>query len=346
MQRDRWPFSLLAREATKNLFSRSSRLLPVLLFAIAGGLGQTIFLAGEAQSFRAQLSTLALSGRNVIEFASPDQSSPSKIERSSCEHLATEPGVERAGLIMDSRRATFLQFGPAVPIELASASLFPELHTYPVVVGKALTTSRGPIDVADPDMTGVTRGVVGQAAPRGLDTDSAIVYALGPDIQMGSRCVAILSPESQATTMARLLQGELRTSGGAVVSHVLLQLPVDPVVAFLDRPERFAPLLFGLVGGVLGGLINRLRASELATYRLAGTSPRSLLVLLAVEQGLIAGALFSSATLASIGLFRYSLDVWLPILWSIASGALWMTSCALLSATVALRDPAVLAKDR
>jgi hypothetical protein len=125
-----------------------------------------------------------------------------------------------------------------------------------------------------------------------------------------------------------------------------LQEPDDPIAQFLARIDRLLPIALGLVGGAAMVISLRLHASEIAVYRLAGTSSTCLLILLALHAALVAGVGVLAATAAAVVLACFYPDPSVPILWSLAMGAVATTTVVAFTADLAFRRPTDLAKDR
>lgn len=133
---------------------------------------------------------------------------------------------------------------------------------------------------------GHLNAIVG-GTPPGIGADAVVLRPLSPLDVSGSTCFAVLDRLADAQSAIPLLQAQLVVSGGAVVGNPQLRLPLDSVTVFLQRPTIYAPVALGILGGVIAGIVTLLRSSELAAYRFAGTSPRSLLIILTMEQMLM-----------------------------------------------------------
>lgn len=348
MLSDDWKLTLLAREATKNVLARRARLFSLLAIAILAGVAQVAFLAFESVALRAQLDTLAAQGRNVVAFESSDRDAPIDISRVRCEALADVSGVQFAGLFEPDPRASFVQLGRDVAIARASDTLVPNLREYDAVIGAALTPSRGELRLTVQDGTseeGTLNAIVG-GTPPGIGADAVVLRPLSPLDVSGSTCFAVLDRLADAQSMIPLLQAQLVVSGGAVVGNPQLRLPLDSVTVFLQRPTIYAPVALGILGGVIAGIVTLLRSSELAAYRFAGTSPRSLLIILTMEQMLMGGVLFASGTAAALVLAPHLMSVMAAVIGVATAGAAWIVVASAISVIAAVRNPTRLAKDR
>ncbi|MEE6288134.1 hypothetical protein V2J52_10775 [Georgenia sp. MJ173] len=343
--RDGWRLSDLAREAFHNVLGRSARLLPVVLLAVVLGSGYVAFLAVETSSMRAELDDLAQQGRGVVSYLSGGDA-PALITRASCERLADQPGVLAAGAIIPTANQSGIPIGADVITQRASSTLFPQLSETDVLVGSGLL---------DRPPSAHSRVIIGgevldalPAAPQreGMSSAHALTVPLRPDDAQVERCTVVLDPLVTLEDVARTHVGTLHITGGQVTGGEMLRATHDPVQTFLDRPSRFLPVLLGVLGAVATSITYRLRASELAVYRLSGTSSRSLLALIALESLLVTGIAATSATLAGIALHEHVLAPATPALWGAVLAGTWATVTLIATADLALRRPTELAKDR
>jgi ABC-type antimicrobial peptide transport system permease subunit len=131
-----------------------------------------------------------------------------------------------------------------------------------------------------------------------------------------------------------------------VTSTELLVPTNDPVDTYLKRPSRWLPLLLGALGALATAISTRLRASEIAVYRMSGTSATSVVSLLTVEALLIAGTAAASAATASAVLAKGHLDATVPVVRGLAMAGVWTLTSIVASLDLAVRSPNDLAKDR
>ena len=345
MQRDAWSFAYLLREANKNVFGSHARLRPLTLVSLAAFMSLSIFAASEAHRFSSQLDSLDARGRNVILLSASDPASTAEISRRSCEYLSTVAGVERAGLLAPSGHADFLRLGRNIPIIFASASLFPNLGPYEALIGASLISSTRPTVLLTSSGKHL-HAAGGQVAPDSLGVGSAVTLALEPSINQGAQCVVILSKFSDAQKSIPMLAGQLEVSGAPISGRQQLTETVDVVSAYIHRPGLYLPLILGVMGAILSALVNGGRASELAAYFLSGSSRRSMFILVALEQLLVAGIGFSSGIFALIVLSQYFFHL-ASVIFGLAAGAFgWVGLSCLMSLPVILKKPTELAKDR
>lgn len=349
MQRDRWHAEALVHEAVRNVGDWRARLFPVLILAVLGGSGLAVFFSVEANTLHQQLTNLSMQGRLVVEISSTNPGVLVKIDRASCEGLANQAGVERAGIVALADRHEVPQLGTSIPFDAVSTTLFPELDHVDALIGSEL---REP----GPDFTlTLPNGVLGtahimDAQPRGVDTNSAVLVALGPGASSGPSCRVVMSPLGTPEEVIPRVVAQLRVVGEQPVTATSpFQNNIDPIQQFFGHSSRNLPLLLGLLGGFAAAVINRVRLGELAAYRLSGTSGRTLAVLLALEQCLLAGALAASvavtAAIASLAL-DYPASITAVALSGLAAAAAWVVAATVFTLDIPARRPTDLAKDR
>ena len=116
MQRDAWTLAHLAREACRNVFDVRSKMFALLGCAVLIGTVIPIYAAIQGQQLRDQLADEAALGRNVVLISALDNAIPVSISRASCEALAQNADVARAGILRSQPTRDFLQLGSLVPI--------------------------------------------------------------------------------------------------------------------------------------------------------------------------------------------------------------------------------------
>lgn len=349
MQRDRWRALPLVREAVRNVADVRARLFPALVLAVVGGSAVAVFAGLEAANLQHQLGSLQGQGRLVLEISSTSPQIPAFIDRRSCEALTGTAGVERAGIVVPEGLWDVGQLGANVPVSAVSRTLFPELDRADALVGSAL---REP----SPDfLLTLPAGLVGTGhvmpeQPKGVDTNSAILVGLGPEVTTGPSCRVVLNPFGHASEAVPRVVAALKSTGAEpIAANSPFQDNIDPVKEFLARSSRYLPLLLGTLGGFAAAVIDRVRLSEFAAYRLSGTSGRSLAVLILLEQLLLCGAVVAATSLAAlvvVAVSGYPASVPAVVLSGVAAGAVWVVVATLLTLDVPLRRPTDLAKDR
>lgn len=349
---DHWPLALLAREATRNVFSTAARLFPVVLLAVLLGSAQATLAVQQGQGLEEQVAELRTQGRNVLTAGQTAQDSPVLVGRDSCEALTALPVVERAGIqVADGPSMDLPQLGARIPVRPVSTTLLPELAAHDAVIGPSMAQSTGltpgqRLDLATGAGGTPVSALVGTGDGAGLGGTGTVFVAADRSITTGSTCSVVLTPFADASAAAPVVAAALDVRDNPVLVTAELQETTDVVALFLARIERFLPLLLGALGGLTVAVVGSLRSSELAAYRLSGTSPRSLGVLLALEQALIAGVFVVASTAATLVLSGQALAPAAGVLWSVAGGLVWLVVGNLVSLPVLRRRPSDMAKDR
>jgi hypothetical protein len=346
MHTDRWRLTHLVREAHRNVLNPHSRPALLLFLAVIFGVGGIGYAAAESHALTDQLTAEQAAGRNIISFGALDPNQPVLIGRASCDHLTEIPGVTRAGLVrLDSSQA-FLQLGTNVPVMAASQTLFPALGDGVVLVGSALRPAAATdFTLATADGT-LLRAQVNDTEPTGLNSNSAVVVPLTPTATSSSTCIAVLDQRADASTLTPILTARLHITGGQVLAQAANTPATDPIKAYLARPGQYLPLILGLVGGLATGLVNRSRSSELAAYRMSGTSRRSSALLLGLETTLIAGVAATAALAAILTLQDRIQAPLATALSALAGAAAWWLTGLLTTIDIPFRNAISLAKDR
>ncbi|NHC14513.1 hypothetical protein [Motilibacter deserti] len=353
MQHDGWRLGYLAREATRNVLGRGSRLLPLLALAILAGVGSSSFIAYETVRLRDEIAQLDVQGQYVLVYRSTSTSAPAQISRASCESLAGQDGVRHAGLLTPVSDMDLLPVGVGLPAQRASTTLVPELSRVDVLIGPVLAGSGAASADRSASAFRVKTGtsetataVVPTARPEALATDFSVTLPLLPADVDGPQCVVVLRALSDPARAGDLHGAALAVEGNPVTATRPFIATNDPVDTYLHRPGRWLPLLLALVGALATGIASRLRASEMAVYRLSGTSRTSVLTLLALETLLIAGTAGLCAVAAALALRDRYLDPLIPVTWGLAMAGVWAVGGLLATTDLALRRPTNLAKDR
>jgi hypothetical protein len=345
VQRDRWHLGLLAREAVRNVVGPGSRMLAVLALAVLAGAGSSAYIALETRTMRQEIHDLAAQGRNVLVFSALSTDAPARIERASCEALAEQHGIPHAGILEPAGQLDVLPVGTRLPTQRASTTLFPELTDADLLVGPNLSDRASrPFTVRAGQ--NVATAVHASPHPEDLGTGSSITLPPRPSDTTTERCVVILDPFSDVDTALPAVAAQLKVTENPISGTELLTATNDPVADYLQRPTRWFPLLLGLLGAIATAITTRLRASEIAVYRMSGTSPTSVMTLLTLETLLITGAAALSATAASLALADHYLDPAIPVLWGLALAGTWTLAALAASLDLAARRPNDLAKDR
>jgi len=352
---DRWPLRLLAREATRNTLALGGRLLPLVLAAVLAGSAHVALAAHASRGLDAALTALESEGRHLLDLAPAPPlggESPAEaagVDRRSCENLATLAGVDAAGVVTeDEARSASPQTGPFLPVRRVSPSLLPAVTEHDVVIG---TSTGERLGLARGDRLAL--GGLGSEpldavvdGSRALPSTLALFAAPLPTTALAETCRVELARFADASRMTPVLLGSVQASGAAVRAEPLLDETADRVELHLTRVDRHLPLLLGALGGLVTAVLALLRTSELATYRLAGTSRRSLGVILALEAALLGGIFATASTAATIVLRGELLSPLASALGGLAGASAWVLVASVLSVPVLRRRPNDMAKDR
>lgn len=351
---DSWSLSLLAREAVRNVLTTAGRLFPMLILAVVFGSAHVAFAAHQGTALEAQLDELQTQGRNVIDLSGDAPAGPGtapQVSRASCEALSELPMVDRAGLRRDSDESvSYAQIGLNVPVRAMSVTLAPALNDYDALLGTGLVNQSklGDIDaitVVSDTGTTFTAYADPSIGMEGLST-SAMFVPLGPDVTSGPTCMVVLDRYANLQDSRAVLAASIDIDGGAGRADALLTETADLVQTYLNRSDRFLPMLLGVIGGLAVAGIAGLRSSELAAYRLSGTSPRSMAMLLGIEQALVAG-LFVCSSALTVAILRGEIISAPAVLgWSLLAAMVWLTVGNLATLPILRKRPSDMAKDR
>lgn len=196
---------------------------------------------------------------------------------------------------------------------------------------------------AGPDLA---TAVHAESHPEDLGTGSSITLPPRSSDTAAARCVVVLDEFSDVDTALPAVAAQLKIEDNPAAGAELLVATNDPIADYLQRADRWPPLLLGMLGAFATAITTRLRASEIAVYRMSGTAPVSVMSLLTLEILLVTGTAALSATAASLALSAHYLDPAVPILWGLALAGTWAVVALAASLDLALRRPTDLAKDR
>jgi hypothetical protein len=345
MQHDRWSLGLLAREAVKNIFDIHARSYPLVILAVMIGVGTPLFSAWQAHQLVEQLGREQGQGRNLLSITAEDPNQPARIKVRSCNDLVGDADVMAAGVILPAGSKDFLQLGTSIPVLSASSTLLPALRDHSVLVGPYLSHAARAFSLIMPSGS-VLDAARAATEPDQLGTNSAVVIGLGPSTTTSSNCYVELNPRADFSSVSNRLITEVRSKGGPLTATEQFSEPQSPIVVFRRRADQFLPILLGLLGGIAAGVLNRLRSGEWASYRMSGTSPRSLRVLIGFEQSTIAGIMVTVACLSDLLLGQRLISVQASVLFIVAAGAVWILVASILTIDQPRRKPTNLAKDR
>ncbi|SEA42413.1 hypothetical protein [Leifsonia sp. 21MFCrub1.1] len=345
MRPSSWRLLLIAREALHNTFSRSAR--AVVLVAVAGLLGSAgpAVLAAEAEDFRRDVAALEARGSAVLHLGASNPRAAVSVTRDSCEALSLRSDVERSGILVEEGDRSIPELGARVPVFAASTSLFPGLHRADALVGSRLEPAQYGRFVQLGE--GVPRRAIPAGVqPEGIPTNGSILVPLASHVGTAEACIVVLHRGVDPKEAGPLISAQLDVSGGAVSAIPSLQLTSDPLHEWTERPGQWVILLCAGVGGLTSALFAFARSSELAAYRMSGTSRSSLALILLGEEALRGGLFAAAAAGATCVVAPQLLSVPEAALWACAGASLW---CVVASIGIgrALAVPVLaLARDR
>lgn len=315
-----WRVGMLVREAFKNVFTLRSRLFAVILLAALLGSSAAAFAALESRGLDTQLLSIEDRGSSVVTFRSREPDQPISVTRSSCEALARRDGVVRAGALVDIGVRDIRELGARIRVYSGSSTLFPQLARHDGVLGAALQRSaaRRNVTLGQGDVRQLAPGA---NQPEGVPTNGAVVLPLSPLDRTVPSCIAVLDRFTDVHGLASVLAAELSVSGGDVAAVRQLVPTSDPAREWCDRPGQFAWLAVGFVVGVVVSLLTWTRSSEIAAYRLSGTSRIQLVVLIGFEVAIVAAVFMVSAVASLCVVTDGSRPDTANLLWSIAGAA-------------------------
>lgn len=343
-----WRSRALLREAFLNSVNLRSRTFISLAVAVMAGSTAVAFYASESTHFAEGLQDLEIRGSNILTLQSATPHKDIAISRTSCEALTRLPEVERAGLLIDAGSLDIPEIGANTRIFTASTTLFRQLATEPGVIGFKLTRSRAPRTVTvAPSQTRQLGTLVQQ--PEGIPTNSAVVFPLPAGTSSGPVCIVSLTRFHDPKAVAPTLAAALETQGGPIMGDPELPLTSDPVHDWNTRPGQYLPLVLGILGGLLTSTVTWTRSSELAAYRLSGTSRRSIGILVTLESLFPAGSYLLSAAAALSAATIVGAHILSPteqMNWVLAGAVGWSTVGAVGALRSMLASPAKMTREK
>jgi hypothetical protein len=378
MTTEDWRTTALLREALLNTLGRGSRQNVIASVAIALGLASALGSTFVENELRRDDLARERAGYGVLQIGSTSDSDEARISRTSCEALTSRDGVRRAGVIIPLDRVAFVQTG-AAHVALVSTTLLPALVEVDAVVGRDLVgdgamgfpgsagvgvPARG-VEGADEARTaaggeapwwlasadGAVSARVGGVEPAGIGLGSVISFALPADVDEAPVCIVEVAPTliggaTAGDVTSEIIAG-LETEGPDVGAFPVETGGTSLREVWSGSPARAFPVGAGVVGALIAGLVLVLRSSEIAAYRLSGTSARSLLRLLFFEQAVLAGCLVSAAGVGFAMLACVGAAVSPSGLhWALLSGVAWLVVVGVPAFVTASRNPVRLARDR
>ena len=337
-----WRLSAAIREAVFGAVASGPRSWLMLLVAVLMGVAMSGLQVADWTTLDRQLDAADASGHTVISFGATPQAQ-TEIAISSCEALTHAPGVEVAGAMIPSGRTTVDQLGSGISAVRASSSLVPELTRAEVAVGDLLAPASAGVITGD---SGYVRTYVA-ASPRppGIDVNSAVISPLLTADVSTAYCVARLSSFADVDALAPILLSSLSSSGAPPAVRSVSDT-FDPVDAYLNRTTRWAPAGVGVVCAFISLVLLLARGSEIAAYRLSGTSRRSMMLLCVIEQSVYAAVMWCSVTLTALALAPFLGSVSAVVAAGGIAACVWLALYSVGAYVNVRRDPTALARER
>lgn len=344
MARRGWRPLLSLREAFRNLLAPSARSAIVVVLVVASAF---LLLIGAVQDDDRLLEVLddqTRLGEHTLVFGSSEPSNPQRISVTSCEALTEQRGVTRAGPIQFVGLDDVAQLGPNVSVMATSRSLVPELGNAAAVVGISL-------DLDAPgylhgELLGDVMAVPGTPMPGGIPTETAVAVEMSAAQRWTSQCLAVVDPRYDTQEALTLLGSSLDVENGSLLSHSYVTSQYDAIAAYLDRQGRWFAVIVGAVLAVIGAIGSRFRNSEIAAYRLTGTSRTDMLFILTLEQAILAGVFLLIGTIDVVAIQHELVSPRSHILQMAEAACVWIALYPVLALTSVLQDPVRQAKDR
>lgn len=341
---DHWSLRAALREAVKNVLLPSGRSLAGLGLSVLLGSALVLSAVNDDSRFERVLRSQTRVGTHTVVIGANKADEAARVSTRSCSGLVHVTGVLVAGPLQLLGLDRVYQLDTHVAIVATSTSLLPALLATQAIVGSALPFDR-PRPIAGSRLARVL-ATPGVPLAGGIPADSAVVVRLDPRVEVAGLCVAVLDPRVSPPTILPALAASVHSSGAPVLARVAAVAQVDPIADYRDRPRRLIPLACAALLCLWATALLRFRASEIAAYRLSGTSKPDMMLILALEQVVLAGV-FSSAALASIVITRSQLvSARAVMLWTLTGVCLWLGAFPVLAIKSAYGKATELAKDR
>lgn len=293
-----WRPSALVREATLNILANGARSLVIVLL-LGAAIGALAFLElGEANDLAAFRRDYAAAGGFVAVVVAHDDS----LSAERCEGLHSWPGVVAAGSVRNTGTVSFTS-APGVLFQSAAVSpgilavwrpgsyAAPALDGGSFIAGAALAKELGLVSGSFTARTGEQPALVQAVIDTTRRNPQAQRWALevGPPAGSADECWVEFDRETHAAGFASLPAWFAAGTQEPVARPYLRadEFTRDPAREFADRPQRFGWLAVGGLAIALFVLMAWFRRAELGLYLALGTSRIQLLVLLALEAGIL-----------------------------------------------------------
>lgn len=351
----RWALRSAWNESVANLRAGGGRARTLLLLAVVlGGLAAAVVDADWARLEETQNRIEEVGGNTIIVAA--DAAADTGLSTADCAGLNDLWFVRASGHMDLLDPVAFSQLGnvsmPVVALDqslIQLAARSPRLEGTPQIgldgsLGTTLpfvlsTTTEPPtLYAADP-----IRWLV-----PGIDLTGTVVIVEGPVARERTQsCVTLVDPRVPLQWSMRVITAAISASGPAPTTRVASTTSIDVVDQFTSRPTRFVPLIAALILAFALGLVLRSRSSEIGAYRLSGTSPGDMALILIGEATLICGLFLLSGCTGVLTLaVTHGPDRMSSLPMMFLGALIAVLTSGLTSLRFGTRDVLVLAKDR
>lgn len=299
-----WRVRYLIREALRNALMTPRGRVALLAGGLLAVLG-VVLLRADLSMFQAGQESRYMRGAQVFTLTAPRDESTLLLDRSSCERIAKDPRVARAGVIEDRGTEYAPQLARRARIVAASASLVPEAYQTDAAIGEHISPGDSTVNIRIGQHTLQAQTL--PALPDGVNLNGAVVVPLAPQDRWVAACVVSAWPGADLAVLAASAASAVRTRGGTAPAVLFADRdPEDHVRAYVSRATPTVVVGIGLLAGLLLAVLVRTRRAEFGVYRLAGTTRRELAVIITAECALTAGTFALSGLLGAVATTGWS----------------------------------------
>jgi hypothetical protein len=317
-------------------------MLMLIISTFVGSL-TAVYMCIQYEQYAKELEVAEDAGRSVVMIGAQNARDSVVISRSSCELLQRDPAVRASGLLVEVPRSAVLKVGNSVATVRASASLVPELRTSQAVIGSQVGASLGESSRLFAVGYGVLDTRVGLNDESKLGLGSSLVLPLNASDVGGPVCVVVYDSRAKVDEELSASVSQLVASN-AIMGVSAYRSASDPAERFATRIERFAPYLGGVCLGLASVVRYVLKASDLAAYRLSGTSRFDLARIVWSEQLLTSGVATAAYMGAALVLGPGGRALASLCLYGLFFGMVWLSVASICLTSLVRRSAVGLAK--
>ncbi|MCJ7827017.1 MAG: hypothetical protein MUP36_02105, partial [Demequinaceae bacterium] len=310
MSRPVWPLRLAAREGVDTARTgRWTSLLVVLAVAWASAVPGAADAVGVTQLVEDEHSWVEAGGHVFVVEGARTDGMPNPIPAPACERLNQYEGIDASFALTRTNASGSLSHIPGARPTLyeVTPGVYQFLGLEPDVEGTVIATSgfarRTGVMDGDPAIVirragfGVSamesdliRLAVADASIMGEEFDGAfLVPSLVPET---ANACYVRTDAAHHTAVAAALPGLLSYNGKPAIPNPRLfsgEFTVDYTTAYEDRPLRWVWVATAGALGLLWGIVQWFRRSQIAIYATFGAKAKARLVMQATEWGVLAG---------------------------------------------------------